>query len=70
MRSTSDDASLLARIRADAPGAFDEFVKRFGGRIYAFGMKFCGEREDAKDVLQDTSIQAYRLPVSWNTWRR
>jgi len=57
---STDDAALLARIREDAPGAFDEFVARFGGRIYAFGMKFCGEREDAKDVLQDTLFQAYR----------
>src|SRR5512137_2044095 len=60
MESPSDNASLLSRIRADAPGAFDEFVTRFGGRIYAFGLKFCGEREDAKDVLQDTLLQAYR----------
>lgn len=60
MDSPSDNAALLSRIRADAPGAFEEFVGRFGGRIYAFGMKFCGEREDAKDVLQDTLIQAYR----------
>lgn len=60
MDSPPDNAALLSRIRADAPGAFEEFVGRFGGRIYAFGMKFCGEREDAKDVLQDTLIQAYR----------
>jgi RNA polymerase sigma-70 factor (ECF subfamily) len=60
MESSFDSAELLSRIRQDAPGAFDEFVARFGGRIYAFGLKFCGEREDAKDVLQDTLIQAYR----------
>lgn len=60
MGSPSDNAVLLSRIREDAPGAFDEFVERFGGRIYAFGMKFCGEREDAKDVLQETLLQAYR----------
>jgi len=60
MDEHSDSAALLSRIRADAPGAFDEFVARFGGRIYAFGLKFCGEREDAKDVLQDTLLQAYR----------
>ena len=60
MDGSSEDADLLSRIRADAPGAFDEFVARFGGRLYAFGMKFCGEREDAKDVLQDTLLTAYR----------
>jgi RNA polymerase sigma-70 factor (ECF subfamily) len=74
MGSGSDDAALLSRIRADEPGAFDEFVQRFGGRIYAFGMKFCGEREDAKDVLQDTLIQAYRSlgelehPAAMTSW--
>jgi RNA polymerase sigma-70 factor (ECF subfamily) len=55
-----DSAELLSRIRTDEPGAFEEFVSRFGGRIYAFGMKFCGDREDAEDVLQDTLLQAYR----------
>jgi len=60
MEKDPDSAALLSRIRVDAPGAFDEFVARFGGRIYAFGMKFCGEREDAKDVLQDTLLTAYR----------
>jgi RNA polymerase sigma-70 factor (ECF subfamily) len=74
MGSGLDDAALLSRIRADEPGAFDEFVRRFGRRIYAFGMKFCGEREDAKDVLQDTLIQAYRSlrelehPAAMTSW--
>ena len=54
------DALLLQRIREDAPGAFDDFVSRFGGRIFAFGLRMCGEREDAKDVLQDTLLAAYR----------
>jgi RNA polymerase sigma-70 factor (ECF subfamily) len=60
MDDTPTPAALLSRIRADAPGAFEEFVARFGGRIYAFGLKFCGEREDARDVLQDTLLKAYR----------
>jgi RNA polymerase sigma-70 factor (ECF subfamily) len=69
-----DDATLLARIRDEAPGAFEAFVERFGGRIYAFGVRFCGEREDAKDVLQETLIQAYRSlrnlenPAALSSW--
>ena len=35
-------------------------MSRFGGRIFAFGMRMCGEREDAKDVFQDTLFTAYR----------
>ena len=47
-------------IRRDAPGAFEAFVERYGDRIYRFGLRMCGHREDAKDVLQDTLIQAYK----------
>jgi RNA polymerase sigma-70 factor (ECF subfamily) len=56
----TSDAELLEAIRKDAPGAFEAFVDRYGGRILAFGMRVCGEREDARDVLQDTLFQAYR----------
>ena len=55
-----DDAELLKKIRADEPGAFEAFVDRFGDRIYGFGVRMCGEREDARDVAQDTLLQAYR----------
>jgi RNA polymerase sigma-70 factor, ECF subfamily len=54
------DLDLLERIRRDDPEAFERFVERWGSRIYGLGLRFCGEREDAKDVLQDTLIQAYR----------
>lgn len=60
MDSLAAQSDLLERIRRDAPGAFEEFVDRWGGKIYAFGLRMCGEREDAKDVLQETLIQAYR----------
>ncbi len=55
-----DDVELLEKIRRDEPGAFEAFVDRFGDRIYRFGLRMCGHREDAKDVLQDTLIQAYK----------
>lgn len=54
------EASLLEEIRKNEPGAFDRFVALFEDRIYRFGMRMCGEREDARDVLQDTLIQAYK----------
>jgi|WetSurMetagenome_2_1015567.scaffolds.fasta_scaffold702490_1 RNA polymerase sigma-70 factor, ECF subfamily len=54
-----DDAALLERIRRDEPGAFDAFVAAYGDRIYGFGRRVCGESEDARDVMQDTLLQAY-----------
>lgn len=55
-----EEAKLLERIRADQPGAFESFVSLFEDRLYRFGMRMCGEREDARDVLQDTLLQAYK----------
>lgn len=57
--ATNDDAGLLERIRRDEPGAFDAFVSAYGDRIYGFGRRVCGESEDARDVVQDTLLQAY-----------
>ncbi len=56
----TNEAELLAGIQRDEPGAFERFVTAYGDRIYGFGMRVCGEREDARDVLQDTLLQAYR----------
>ena len=60
MSQIESDRRLLESIRRDAPGAFEEFVQRYGSRIYGFGMRVCGEREDARDVAQETLIQAFR----------
>ena len=60
MTETTTDAQLLEQIRADEPGAFEAFVDRFGDKIFSFGLRMCGEREDARDVFQETMLQAYR----------
>jgi len=60
MSTLEADRVLLEGIRRDDPGAFQEFVRRYGGRIYGFGMRVCGEPEDARDVAQDTMLQAFR----------
>ena len=59
MSRAASDAELLERIRSDDRTAFDEFVKRYGDRIYGFGLRMCGEREDARDVVQETLIKAF-----------
>jgi RNA polymerase sigma-70 factor (ECF subfamily) len=65
---------IFHAVQAGEPGAFDRFVEHFGNRIYAFGVRMCGHREDAEDVLQETLISAYqkmstlREPRALNTW--
>ena len=60
MTQTETDRELLQLIQGDDPRAFERFVERYGDRIFGFGMRVCGEREDARDVVQDTLLQAFR----------
>jgi RNA polymerase sigma-70 factor (ECF subfamily) len=60
LRDAESDALLLQRIQRDDPGAFEQFVQSYGDRIFGFGMRVCGEPEDARDVSQETLIQAFR----------
>jgi len=68
------DEEVLRAVQAREPDAFDRFVERFGNRIYAFGVRMCGHREDAEDVFQETlltvfqKIQTLREPGALTTW--
>jgi len=59
-RDRDHEEAVLRDVQQGVPGAFDRFVDTFGNRIYAFGMRMCGQREDAEDVFQETLITAYR----------
>jgi RNA polymerase sigma-70 factor (ECF subfamily) len=54
------DAELVSRLQSGEAAAFDRLVALYGDRIFGFGMKMCGEREDARDVVQETFLQAFR----------
>ena len=49
---------VLAGRRAEE--AVPELVARLGDKIFAFSLKFCGNREDAEDLVQETFLQAFR----------
>ena len=68
------DAELLDAVRDDPQAAFDAFVERWGRRLFAFGLRMCGQHQDAEDVFQETLLQAYngleslRDPGALRTW--
>jgi RNA polymerase sigma-70 factor (ECF subfamily) len=68
------DQRLLEAAKNDEPGAFDAFVDRYGSRLFAFGLRMCGHREDAEDVFQETLLKAFtglaalREPGAVRTW--
>lgn len=69
----TDDVLLHAARGGDRP-ALDALLRRYQARIYRYGLRMCGDPEDARDVLQDTmlalarrvgSLQAARALPTW-----
>jgi RNA polymerase sigma-70 factor (ECF subfamily) len=69
-----DDQDLLDRARTGQADALETLLERHQAQIYRFGMKMCGNPEDAKDVLQDTllsvarNVRDFRGGSSISTW--
>jgi RNA polymerase sigma-70 factor (ECF subfamily) len=69
-----NDEQLLQAITDEEPGAFDEFVRRYGRRLMAFSVRTCSDPDNAEDVFQDTLLKAYqalsdlREPKALRTW--
>jgi RNA polymerase sigma-70 factor (ECF subfamily) len=68
------DQELIDAARSGDRRALESLLERHQSAVYRFGMKMCGESEDAKDVLQETLFAAARtLPEfrgasSISTW--
>jgi len=68
------DQELLEQARTGDRDALERLLERHQRRVFRFGMKMCGEEEDAKDVLQETLIAAargirdFRGASSVSTW--
>ncbi len=54
------DASLLAALRADAPGAYEQLVRTHGGRLLAVARRLLSSEEDARDAVQEAFLNAFR----------
>jgi len=70
----TSDQELLEQARGGDRAAIERLLERHQRRVFRFGMKMCGEEEDAKDVLQETLIAAargirdFRGASSVSTW--
>ena len=68
------DDILLAEAQAGNRRALEELIQRHQAQIYGFGLKMCGNAEDAKDVLQETlltmarGLPGFRSESSLSTW--
>ncbi len=62
----ADSAKLKKRYPSSAEAAIPQLVNEHGPRLYTLGMRLCGNRSDAEDMVQEVFLQAYR---KWHTFR-
>lgn len=55
-----EDAALLARLRAGDAAAYEQVVRRFGGRLLATARRMLGNQDDAEDAVQEALLSAFR----------
>jgi RNA polymerase sigma-70 factor (ECF subfamily) len=52
-------ALIAAAVAGNAP-ALNQLVERYAPQVYRFAMRICRNREDAREILQDTFLNAIR----------
>lgn len=55
-----DETTLVARLRAGDEGAYETFVRLYGGRMLSVARRFLGNDDEARDAVQDAMISAFR----------
>lgn len=73
-RTEPDDEHLVAAARRGDREALEALVQRYQRRVYRFGLKMCGNVEDARDLVQESmlamarAIRDFRGEASVSTW--
>lgn len=68
------DEKFVEKLKKRDKKAFEELFHYFGPNLMKFGMKMCGEKEDALDVFQDTlekaftSLEQLKEPLALKKW--
>jgi RNA polymerase sigma-70 factor (ECF subfamily) len=60
MGDARTQAELLTAAQEGDAAATEELLARHEKSIYRFGLRMCGSEEDAKEVLQETLLAAFR----------
>jgi RNA polymerase sigma-70 factor (ECF subfamily) len=56
----TDEAALVEALRAGDPEAFETMVRLYAGRMLAVARRLVVNDEDARDVVQDALLSAFR----------
>ncbi|MCL4846064.1 MAG: RNA polymerase sigma factor [Acidobacteria bacterium] len=62
---TLDLDTLLARCQDGDDLAWEAFVRRFQGRVYAIASGYVVDRDEARDLAQDVFVRLYEIRGRW-----
>jgi len=65
-----DEQTLAAHLAVDLDGHFEDFVRTYQDRMYAFALRLTGSRQDAEESTQDAFVRAYRALPNYQPERR
>jgi RNA polymerase sigma-70 factor, ECF subfamily len=54
------DATLVERLRGGDPAAYELLVREYGGRMLATARRMVGSEDEARDVVQEAFVAAFR----------
>jgi RNA polymerase sigma-70 factor (ECF subfamily) len=60
---------LEQRLADDPAGAFEDLVRVYQDRLFAFAFRLTGSRQDAEEVVQDALVRAYRALSGYGSER-
>jgi RNA polymerase sigma-70 factor (ECF subfamily) len=58
--SNTTDHQLIDFFKAGSKKAFEKIVEKYENHIFTFGLKMCGQLQDAEDITQETFLSALR----------
>ena len=59
-KTNVDDHDLVRRFKKGSMDAMEEIVAKYEDAIFNFGLKMCGQTQDAEDITQDTFLNAFK----------
>ena len=66
----ASDSDLIKMIRSKAPRTYQELVKRYKSKLFAYLYRLVGNREEAEDILQNVFVKVYKNISHFDTKRK
>jgi RNA polymerase sigma-70 factor (family 1) len=59
LKKISDDTELVAALQKGDAGAFDRLFGKYANRLFSFGLKYLGSKEDTEGLVQGVFLKVW-----------